>query len=42
MQEEESLLQEFSLVPGLGKVITVCVCVCVCVCVFSIVIFDEG
>jgi hypothetical protein len=38
MQEEESLLQEFSLVPGLGKEIAVCVCVCV----FSIVIFDEG
>jgi len=36
MQEEESLLQEFSSVPGLGKVIRVCVCV------FSIVIFDEG
>jgi len=27
MQEEESLLQEFSSVPGLGKVIRVCVCV---------------
>jgi hypothetical protein len=33
-EEEENLLQEFSLAPGLHKVISVCV--------FSIVIFDKG